>query len=145
VYRLLGSGYRQFRSQILNSLADDQSTPILTRTLDKVIALLDSRLTPGYDTSAFHDTKDLVKDVLAAVKANDDSDNGLSLTTLRVSLCHTVRSVRLSLDSGPNTHQQLTSIHDNDEADTGFTGPLRKGDIVGVVFRAVATLSDGQG
>lgn len=104
-------------------------------------ALLHDRLQPGYHTKDFHVTKDLIKDVKAAVA--DDDDNGLSLVSMTVSLCHTVRSVsRCPQESDLSAHQQLTAL-DDDEDGPHFVGQLVKGDMVGVLFRAIITLSDG--
>jgi hypothetical protein len=119
--------------------ADLQSTTILSRTLDEITSVLDARLKQGYDTSTFHYTKDLIQDVMASVGA--DEDDQMSLVSLTVSLCHTIRSVSSSRMSRNGTDSQLTAI---DEAHTRFTGRLVKGDLVGVMFRAVATLSDGK-
>lgn len=74
--------------------ADLQSTTILSRTLDEITSVLDARLKQGYDTSTFHYTKDLIKDVMASVGA--DEDDQMSLVSLTVSLCHTIRSVSSS-------------------------------------------------
>jgi hypothetical protein len=127
-----------------------------------VTSVLDARLQIGYDTSTFHYTKDLVKDVLASVEP--DNDNQMSLVSLTVSLCHTIRSVSSSSESGTSTDPQLTAICDDEndddekdgeddendgeddednESETAYTGQLVKGDLVGVIFRAIATLSDG--
>jgi hypothetical protein len=122
--------------------ADLQSTTILSKTLDEIASVLDARLKQGYDTSTFHYTKDLIKDVMASVGA--DEDDQISLVSLTVSLCHTIRSVSSSRMSRNGTDSQLTAIDDEDEADTRFTGRLVKGDLVGVMFRAVATLSDSK-
>jgi hypothetical protein len=122
--------------------ADLQSTTILSRTLDEITSVLDARLKQGYDTSTFHYTKDLIKDVMASVGASEDDQR--SLVSLTVTLCHTIRSVSSSRMSRNGTDSQLTAIDDEDEADTRFTGRLVKGDLVGVMFRAVATLSDSK-
>jgi hypothetical protein len=130
---------------------DYKSTIVLSRTLDEVTSILDARLQDGYDTSTFHYTKELVKDVLASVEA--DNDHQMSLVSLTVSLCHTIRSVSSSSKSGTSPDPQLTAVYDHDDDDddeeedateTVYTGQLVKGDLVGVIFNAVATLSDGQ-